>query len=86
MEEIPVCIAYDIDGKETEAFPFPSQLAKAKPVMETLPGWGCDISGVRYWEDLPQAAQDYVTYVEDQIGCPITYVSVGADRDAIIQR
>ena len=83
MEEIPVCIAYDIDGKKTEAFPFPSQLAKAKPVMETLPGWGCDISGVRYWEDLPQAAQDYVTYVEDQIGCPITYVSVGADRDAI---
>ena len=86
MEEIPVCIAYDIDGKKTEAFPFPSQLAKAKPVMETLPGWGCDISGVRYWEDLPQAAQDYVTYVEDQIGCPITYVSVGADQDAIIQR
>lgn len=86
MEEIPVCIAYDIDGKKTEAFPFPSQLAKAKPVMETLPGWGCDISGVRYWEDLPQAAQDYVTYVENQIGCPITYVSVGADRDAIIQR
>lgn len=86
MEEIPVCIAYDIDGKKTEAFPFPSQLAKAKPVMETLPGWGCDISGVRYWEDLPQAVQDYVTYVEDQIGCPITYVSVGADRDAIIQR
>lgn len=86
MEEIPVCIAYDIDGKQTEAFPFPSQLAKAKPVIETLPGWGCDISGVRYWEDLPQAAQDYVTYVEDQIGCPITYVSVGADRDAIIQR
>lgn len=86
MEKIPVCIAYDIDGKKTEAFPFPSQLAKAKPVMETLPGWGCDISGVRYWEDLPQAAQDYVTYVENQIGCPITYVSVGADRDAIIQR
>ncbi len=86
MEEIPVCTAYDIDGKQTEAFPFPSLLAKAKPVIETLPGWGCDISGVRYWEDLPQAAQDYVTYVEDQIGCPITYVSVGADRDAIIQR
>ena len=86
MEEIPVCTAYDIDGKQTEAFPFPSLLTKAKPVMETLPGWGCDISGVRHWEDLPQAAQDYVTYVEDQIGCPITYVSVGADRDAIIQR
>lgn len=86
MEEIPVCTAYAIDGKQTESFPFPSQLAKAKPVMETLPGWGCDISGVQHWEDLPQAAQDYVTYVEDQIGCPIAYVSVGADRDAIIQR
>ena len=55
--------------------------------METvLPGWKCDISGVRAWEDLPKEARDYVEYVEKAIGCPITYVSVGAERDAIILR
>ena len=86
MEEIPVCTEYAIDGKTTGDFPFPSALAKAQPVFETLPGWGCDISGVRHWEDLPEAARDYVLYIEDQIGCPISYVSVGADRDAIIER
>ena len=86
MEEIPVCTEYSIDGKTTGDFPFPSALAKAQPVFETLPGWGCDISGVRHWEDLPEAARDYVLYIEDQIGCPISYVSVGADRDAIIER
>ena len=86
MEEIPVCTEYAIDGKTTGDFPFPSALAKAQPVFETLPGWGCDISGVRHWEDLPEAARDYVLYIEDQIGCAISYVSVGADRDAIIER
>ena len=86
MEEIPVCTEYSIDGKTTGDFPFPSALAKAQPVFETLPGWGCDISGVRHWEDLPEAARDYVLYIEDQIGCAISYVSVGADRDAIIER
>ena len=61
-------------------------LPDAKPVWETMPGWKCDISGVRKWEDLPQAARDYVEYVEKAIGCPITYVSVGAEREAIILR
>ena len=64
MDEIPVCAAYEIDGEITHEFPFPAVLEKAKPVVEYLPGWGCDISGVRKYEDLPQAARDYVEYGE----------------------
>ena len=86
MEQIPVCAHYELDGKVIDEFPFPALLAEAKPVMEYKEGWKCDISGVRTWEDLPQAAKDYVTYVEEQIGCHIGYVSVGPERDSIILR
>ncbi len=86
MKEIPVCVRYRLDGEETDEFPFPTDLDRAEPVIQTVPGWGCDISGVRRWEDLPQAARDYVCMIEDAIGCPITYVSVGAERDSIIER
>lgn len=86
MDQIPVCAHYELDGKVTDEFPFPALLAEAKPVMEYKEGWKCDISGVRTWEDLPQAAKDYVTYVEEQIGCHIGYVSVGPERDSIILR
>ena len=86
MDQIPVCAHYELDGKVMDEFPFPALLAKAKPVMEYKEGWKCDISGVRTWEDLPQAAKDYVTYVEQQIGCHIGYVSVGPERDSIIVR
>ncbi len=86
MDQIPVCAHYELDGKVIDEFPFPALLAEAKPVMEYKEGWKCDISGVRTWEDLPQAAKDYVTYVEEQIGCHIGYVSVGPERDSIIVR
>ena len=86
MDQIPICARYELNGQLTDNFPFPTLLPDAKPVMETMPGWKCDISGVRKWEDLPQAARDYVEYVEKAIGCRITYVSVGAERDAIIIR
>ena len=86
MDQIPVCAHYELDGKVIDEFPFPAMLAEAKPVMEYKEGWKCDISGVRTWEDLPQAAKDYVTYVEQQIGCHIGYVSVGPERDSIIVR
>ena len=86
MDQIPVCAHYELDGKVTDEFPFPALLAEAKPVMEYKEGWKCDISGVRTWEDLPRAAKDYVTYVEEQIGCHIGYVSVGPERDSIIVR
>ena len=86
MDQIPVCAHYELDGKVMDEFPFPALLAEAKPVMEYKEGWKCDISGVRTWEGLPQAAKDYVTYVEEQIGCHIGYVSVGPERDSIILR
>jgi len=86
MDEIPVCAAYELDGEITHEFPFPAVLEKAKPVVEYLPGWGCDISGVRTWADMPQAARDYVEYVEQAIGCHIGYVSVGAERESLIIR
>ena len=86
MDRIPVCTKYLVDGLETNEFPFPTQLNSAKPVMEYLDGWKCDISEVREWAALPKAAQDYVSFVEQQIGCRIGYVSVGPERDSIIVR
>ena len=86
LDEIPVCTQYALGGERTYRFPFPAALGMAKPVTETLPGWGCDISGVRRWEDLPAAARRYVEFVEDAVGCPIRYVSVGPERDAMILR
>ena len=86
LDTIPVCTRYRLNGKETDQFPFPTELEAAEPVLECLEGWHCDISGVRRWEDLPKAAQKYVTYLENAIGCPIVYVSVGAERDSILIR
>ena len=86
LEKIPVCAHYEVDGQQTDAFPFPAILSEAKPVTEYVDGWKCDISGVRRWEDLPKAAQDYVLLVEKAIGCRIGYVSVGPERDSIVIR
>ena len=86
MDKIPVCTHYMLNGEQTDSFPFPFALKDAKPVIEYFDGWKCDISGVRRWEDLPKAAQEYVTYIEKQIGCPIKYVSVGPERDNIVIR
>lgn len=85
LEEIPVCTAYEIEGQRTEDFPTGAPLTKARPVVEYLPGWSCDISGCRRREDLPQAAADYIAYLERAVGCKIRYVSVGAERDAYIE-
>ena len=86
MDQIPVCVQYELDGKKTDDFPFPAAIAAAKPVIKYLPGWGGDISGCRSFDELPKAAQDYVLYIEKSIGCPIANISVGAARDAIIRR
>ena len=86
MDKIPVCTHYEFDGEQTDEFPFPSDLADAKPVIEYMDGWKCDISSARKWEELPVQARVYVSYIEKQIGCPITYVSVGPERDSIIIR
>ena len=86
LQEIPICVQYELDGAHTDSFPFPTALKRAKPVFKTLEGWSCDISGARRWEDLPEAARRYVEYIEERVGCPIRYVSVGPERDAIIIR
>lgn len=86
MDKVPVCAHYKLDGVITDEFPFPSVLADAEPVIEYVPGWKCDISHIRKWEDLPVEAQQYVEYIEKAIGCHIGYVSVGPERDSIIIR
>ena len=86
LETIPVCTRYLVDGQETDQFPFPTLLEQAKPVMEYMPGWNCDISGARRWEELPEAARSYVEFIEEKIGCHIGFVSVGPERDSIIIR
>ncbi|HHV96906.1 MAG TPA: adenylosuccinate synthase [Clostridiaceae bacterium] len=84
LDEIPVCIAYEIEGQITDTFPVTHELYKAKPVYKYLPGWKCDISKIRKYEDLPQAAKDYVSFIEDAVGVPIKYISNGPRRDNII--
>ncbi len=84
LDEIPVCVAYDIDGEKTTEFPRGERLDKAKPVIEYLKGWKCDISNCRKVSDLPKEALDYIKYVEKAVGCPITYVSVGAEREQYV--
>ena len=86
LEEIPVCVAYEIDGKETDQFPPTHLLEKAKPVLKKLPGWNCDIRGIKRYEDLPENCRRYVEFVEEQIGYPITMISNGPGRDDIIYR
>ena len=85
-KEVPLCVQYELNSALTDDFPFPAILPEAKPVFRTMPGWNCDISGVRRYEDLPKEARDYVETVEKAIGCHISYVSVGAEREAIITR
>ena len=86
LDKIPICTHYTIDGQITDEFPFPSLLNDAKPVIEYMDGWKCDISGIRNWEDLPEAARNYVKFIEQNIDCHIGYVSVGPERDSIIIR
>ena len=86
LDEIPVCTAYEVDGEVTEDFPVTWKLEKAKPVLETLPGWKCDIRGIRKYEDLPENCRKYIEFVEEHIGYPITMVSNGPGREDIIYR
>lgn len=84
MEEIPVCVAYELDGKRFEDFPTGEILNKSKPVFEYLKGWRSDVSGCRKLEDLPLEAVEYISYIQELIGTKITYVSVGPGRDQYI--
>ena len=86
MEKIPVCTGYIVNGEVTREFPFPAALDSAKPVIEYLDGWKTDISSVRAWEDLPEKAREYVLFIQRAIETPITFVSVGPERESIILR
>ena len=86
LDEIPVCVGYDVDGEVSTDFPVTWKLEKAKPVLETLPGWKCDIRGIKNYEELPENCRNYIEFVEKHIGYPITMVSNGPGRDDIIYR
>ena len=86
LDRIPVCTAYEIDGQRTEEFPNGDKLTRAKPVIEYMKGWKCDISSCRTMDSLPDAAREYIDYIEKSVGAPIKYVSVGPERDEIIIR
>ncbi len=86
LDEIPVCVGYDIGGEVTTDFPVTWKLDRAKPVLKKLPGWKCDIRGIKKYEDLPENCRRYVEFIEEQIGYPITMVSNGPGRSDIIYR
>ena len=86
LDELPVCVGYEIDGEITTDFPVTALLEKAKPVYEVLPGWKCEIRGIKKYEDLPENCRNYIEFIEKQIGYPITMVSNGPGRDDIIYR
>ncbi len=86
LDEIPVCVGYEVDGKVIKDFPVTHILEKAKPVLKVLPGWKCDISGIKKYEELPENCRNYVEFIENEIGFPITMVSNGPRREDIIIR
>lgn len=86
LDELPVCIGYEIDGKVTKDFPTTVELNKAKPVYTTLPGWNCEIRGIKNYEDLPENCRKYIEFIEKEIETPVTMVSNGPGRDEIIYR
>ena len=89
LKEIPVCTAYQRDGKELHSLDFSGDarlLAQCAPVYETLPGWQADLRACRTWGDLPEAARAYVRFIEEQTGLPVAYISVGPERSALIAR
>ncbi len=84
LDEIPVCVGYEIDGEVTTTFPTTDKLNRAKPVLEVLPGWKQDIRGIKNYQDLPQNCRNYIEFVEKRIGVPIKIVSNGPGREDII--
>jgi len=86
LDELPICVGYEIDGKITRDFPVTAELKKAKPVYEKLPGWKCEIKGVRKYEELPENCRKYIEFIEKELGVPVTMVSNGPGRKDIIYR
>ena len=86
LDEIPICVGYEIDGGVVKDFPVTYKLEKAKPVLKKLPGWKCDIRGIKKYEDLPAECRNYIETIEAELGVPVTMVSNGPGRDEIIMR
>ncbi|MBQ3928082.1 MAG: adenylosuccinate synthetase, partial [Clostridia bacterium] len=84
LDEVPICVAYDVHGKIIKDFPTGHELNDAKPVIEKMRGWKCDISSCRKREELPPECVNYIARIEELTNCKITYVSVGADREAYL--
>ncbi len=86
LDEIPVCVAYELDGERINYFPPTAQLKRCKPILEVLPGWKCDIRGIKKYEDLPENTKKYIEFAEKAIGIPFSMISNGPSRDDIIYR
>ena len=86
LDEIPVCVAYELDGEKIDYFPSTTKLKRAKPILEVLPGWKCDIRGIRKYEDLPENCRRYIEFAEKEVGVPFTMISNGPKREDIIYR
>jgi adenylosuccinate synthase len=86
LDELPVCVGYEIDGEVTRDFPTTAKLKKAKPVYQKLPGWKCEIRGIKKYEDLPENCRNYIEFIEKELEVPITLVSNGPGRNEIIRR
>ena len=86
LDELPICVGYEIDGKITKDFPVTAELKKVKPVYEKLPGWKCEIKGIRKYEELPENCRKYIEFIEKELGVPVTMVSNGPGREDIIYR
>ncbi len=86
LDEIPVCVAYELDGERIDYFPSTTKLKRAKPILEVLPGWKCDIRGIREYNQLPENCRRYIEFAEKAIGVPIQYISNGPKREDIIYR
>ena len=86
LDEIPVCVAYELDGQRIDSFPPTAKLKRCKPILEKLPGWKCDIKGIKRYEDLPENARRYVEFAEKHLGVPVTMVSNGPAREDIMYR
>lgn len=84
LEEIPICVSYNLDGRSIESFPVFNKMERVKPEYKILKGWKCDISHIRSYKELPESAKIYIETIESLLGFPVTYISVGPDRDAII--
>ena len=86
LDKIPVCVAYELNGKRTTRFPYTPDLDNARPVYEYLPGWKCDIRGVKSYDELPENCRKYVEFIENACGVPIKMVSNGPKRHEVLYR